>query len=263
MRLKSLLKRILYDELQFHLYSDWPPRDGGPLVTVEISGHPHRSHRPHIRLCRSHLGAHPTHPEPTKRLAGQHLCEGQLFYTSLWFSDILFFFLVLHWGDSSGDGSRDPRDCQRDPVCPPEQHQSQVGSPIYNFTLKVMFVCISVWFLAVWRLGAVLRFKSACCRFQYWSCLTPAMYVAILGFLFGLVNSSRLSSCSPCLCSSGCGLWAAVQWPALVGQHMQRDFSELHLHGWQVGLFSGWVSECVKVWKVKLHISGKFCAIIH
>lgn len=125
---------------------------------MEISGHPHRSHRPHIRLCRSHLGAHPTHPEPTKRLAGQHLCEGQLFYTSLRFSDILFFFLVLHWGDSSGDGSRDPRDCQRDPVCPPEQHQSQVGSQIYNFTLKsdvCIYFCLVSCSLEVGRCIAV------------------------------------------------------------------------------------------------------------
>ena len=48
------------------------------------------------------------------------MCVGALNHRLLW--------SVFHRRDSHRHGPRDPRDRQRDPVRPSEQHQSQVGS---------------------------------------------------------------------------------------------------------------------------------------
>lgn len=55
----------------------------------------------------------------------------------------------------------------------------------------------------------------------------------------------RFASCfpvwshTPSLCWTGCRICAVVQRPAPMGQYLQRYTCQLHLHGWQVGLFSG------------------------
>lgn len=56
----------------YNLTSEWPPRDGGPLVTLEVSGHPHLGYGAHVCLCRSCHRAHSAHTKPTKHLSGKY-----------------------------------------------------------------------------------------------------------------------------------------------------------------------------------------------
>lgn len=50
------------------------PWSRGPLVPVEVSGHPHHGHRAHVSVRRPGHSAHPAHPEPAQRLPGQDVC---------------------------------------------------------------------------------------------------------------------------------------------------------------------------------------------
>lgn len=55
--------------------SDFQPWSSCPLVTVEVSGHPHHGHCTDVCLRRSCHWAHPAHTEPTQHLSGQHMCS--------------------------------------------------------------------------------------------------------------------------------------------------------------------------------------------
>lgn len=90
--------------------SHGPPGSSGPLVQVEVSGHPHHGHRAHVCLCRSCHREHPAHTKPAQRLSGQdmHLSTLRQFFIWSFPSAVLTFSFVspvFYWGNGSRDGS--------------------------------------------------------------------------------------------------------------------------------------------------------------
>lgn len=229
----------------YNLTSEWPPRDGGPLVTLEVSGHPHLGYGAHVCLCRSCHRAHSAHTKPTKHLSGKYTDLSTLrlfvFYSFnvffspgsissgwpfwLWFlrSQRLLTGSSLHSRTTSVSGTSRLINKLQEQF---EGHHLYLLFFYYSSLEVGSCIAVQVCMLQIPILVLfnafyvslhlfIYKYKSFCCFTVFY-------------------NRHNLSLPFP-----GCGICVDFQWPAPVGQHLQCDLGQLHLHGWQVWLFSG------------------------